>query len=135
MSTFSFNTVLHWSRIFVCIALGLTVGGLNARAQTEVAAANTNRMSPIWAAIYGAQDIDPNADPDGDGLSNWQEAVAGTDPFDAGSAPRISSFTVTNKTAQVRILGALGKCYELQATETICGRGGESNLWVAQAAV
>src|SRR5206468_1450552 len=120
-------------RIFVCIALGLTVGGLNARAQTEVAAANTNRMSPIWAAIYGAQDIDPNADPDGDGLSNWQEAVAGTDPFDAGSAPRISSFTVTNKTAQVRILGALGRGNDCQPTESIGGGGVECNLGDAHA--
>jgi hypothetical protein len=91
-------------------------------------------MSPVWEALYGAQGVDPNADPDGDGLSNWQEAIAGTDPFNASSVPRMSLFVITNKSAQVRILGALGKKYELQGSETICGNG-SNNTWVTEASL
>jgi uncharacterized protein (DUF1800 family) len=98
---------------------------------SESLAATT--ISPIWAALYGAQDIDPDADSDGDGLSNRQEAIAGTDPFDSKSAPRISVFTVTNHTAYVRIMGTLGKRYELQATEVLCGNSASN--WFVQAAI
>src|SRR5713101_3181437 len=90
-------------------------------AYSQIPALSGNTMSPVWESLYGAQGVDPDADPDGDGLSNWQEAIAGTDPFNASSAPRMSMFVITNKSAQVRILGALGKHYELQGNETICG--------------
>lgn len=91
-------------------------------------------MSPVWESVYGAQGVDPNADPDGDGLSNWQEAIAGTDPFNASSAPRMSMFVITNKNATARIMGALGKLYELQGSESICGNG-SSNTWVTEASL
>ena len=91
-------------------------------------------MSPVWESLYGAQGVDPNADPDGDGLSNWQEAIAGTDPFNASSAPRMSMFVITNKSAQARILGALGKLYELQGSETVCAIG-SSNAWITEASL
>ena len=42
---------------------------------------NGNGMSDVWEAVYNANGINPNADPDGDGFSNLQEAVAGTNPF------------------------------------------------------
>src|SRR5256885_17107494 len=105
MSTFSSKSVPHWSRVFPCIALLLTADGLNPTLQADVVAGNTNRISPIWAAVYGAQDLEPNADPDGDGVATWLEAIAGTDPFEAQSTPRLSVFAVTNRTAQAAILG------------------------------
>jgi uncharacterized protein (DUF1800 family) len=98
------------------------------------AALSGNTMSPVWESLYGAQGVDPDADPDGDGLSNWQEAIAGTDPFNAGSAPRMSMFVITNKSATARIMGALGKLYELQGSETICGNG-SNNTWVTEASL
>ncbi|MDB4500664.1 DUF1800 family protein [Akkermansiaceae bacterium] len=43
---------------------------------------DTNGLSDIWEALYGAKGSDPAADSDGDGLSNARESIFGTDPFD-----------------------------------------------------
>ena len=52
---------------------------------------NSNGVSDVWEWTYKAYGIDPNIDSDGDGYLNWQEAIAGTSPFDSNSYPRISS--------------------------------------------
>src|SRR5215468_5236855 len=131
MSKFRLGNSLRLSKV-ASLLFALSLGRL-AHAQIP-AAVSGNMISPVWESFYGAQGIDPNADPDGDGLSNQQEAIAGTDPFNAGSAPRMSMFVITNKSAQVRILGALGKKYELQGSETICGNG-SNNTWVTEASL
>ncbi len=46
---------------------------------------NGNGMSDIWELVYGAQGLDPQADTDGDGMTNLQESIAGTNPFSATS--------------------------------------------------
>lgn len=42
---------------------------------------------------FGTTNVDANADPDHDGMSNLQEYLAGTDPNNAASNLRITSFT------------------------------------------
>jgi Protein of unknown function (DUF1800)/PA14 domain/CHRD domain/Bacterial TSP3 repeat/Putative Ig domain len=130
MSKFRFETPSHWARV-ACLYSFLAFGHFSF-AQVPVVTGNT--LSPVWESLYGAQGVDPDADPDGDGLSNRQEAIAGTDPFNAASAPRMSMFVITNKSAQVRIMGALGKLYELQGSEIVCGLS-SSNTWITEASL
>lgn len=65
---------------------------------------------------------DPNADPDGDGLSNLQEYLAGTDPTNAASRLQFLPFntlpTGTNA-VQVNWLSAPGKVYWLESATNL----------------
>ncbi len=79
---------------------------------------NHNGMSDIWELVYGATGVAPQADADGDGFSNLQESLAGTNPFDSNSYPRISYVVSTNGSFQATAAGALGKVYQLQSINT-----------------
>jgi len=74
---------------------------------------NGNGMSDVWEWIYNATNLPPSADPDGDGVSNLGEAMAGTDPFNSNSVPKISlcSFNLTN--GNITIAAQFGKVYQL----------------------
>src|ERR1019366_6817824 len=72
--------------------------------------------SDIWEWVYSATNIDPNADPDGDGFSNLQEATAGTNPFDSNSYPHIPIMVYSTTNFSVTLPSALGKLYQLQST-------------------
>ncbi len=56
--------------------------------------ADGNKLPDDWEMNYfGATGVDPNADPDHDTFSNRDEYIAGTDPIDGGSYPRITQIT------------------------------------------
>ncbi len=92
---------------------------------------NVNGMSDVWEWIHNAGSLNPDADADGDGVPNRLEALAGTDPFDSNSVPRISPFGLSTTNITVSMTSALGKKYQLQSVE-ILGGPGASN-WVAEA--
>lgn len=48
---------------------------------------NGDGLCDIWQARYGASALHADADHDGDGFSQREEAAAGTDPFDPRSRP------------------------------------------------
>ncbi|MDA7494370.1 hypothetical protein N8485_06225, partial [Akkermansiaceae bacterium] len=50
---------------------------------------NKNGMSDLWEASFGAGDLKPTDDEDGDGLTNKDEAKLGTNPFDSKSNFRV----------------------------------------------
>lgn len=76
---------------------------------------NGNGMSDIWELIYGAGGLAPNGDADGDGMSNAAESIAGTNPFDSNSVPKISFIGYSGTNFTVNMPCALGKQYQLQS--------------------
>jgi phosphatidylinositol-3-phosphatase len=72
-----------------------------------------------WKQQYGLNPFDPTVatrDPDGDGLSNLQEFLAGTDPTNSASAFRITSVFGTGSDVSVSWLTGIGKTNALQWT-------------------
>jgi hypothetical protein len=70
-----------------------------------------------WKQQYGFNPFDPTvaaADPDGDGMSNLQEFLAGTNPLDATSAFRILSLVANPSGDIVTWSAASNKVYQLQ---------------------
>ena len=63
----------------------------------------------------------PDADPDGDGQSNLQEFLAGTDPTNASSCFQITSITVQSNGVGIAWMCGGGTTNVLQATSTING--------------
>src|SRR5216117_1689184 len=76
---------------------------------------NANGMSDVWELLFGAAGLAPNADADGDGVSNALESLAGTDPFDSNSVPRLSFTTPSSTNFTLSLPCALGKRYEWQS--------------------
>jgi hypothetical protein len=64
--------------------------------------------------FFGSTGINPNADPDGDGMSNLQEFLAGTNPTDAESSLRIVQVLGSNTNVRVDWSSADGRIYALE---------------------
>ena len=99
------------------------VFGLGALPSHAIIDTNENGMSDVWERIYNNGELfptddpfdpiyGPQADPDGDGWTNEQEAAAGTDPFDPNAPggmlqpkitfiPEVRADVDNNKTLQV----------------------------------
>ena len=103
---------LGWLKAFVLFGFALA---LTARAQ--MIDLNGNGMSDVWEWVYGVYGINPTADADGDGMSNLQEAIAGTNPTNALSVVR-SSVVVSGTNVYVSLASALGKVYQLQSSSS-----------------
>jgi hypothetical protein len=78
-----------------------------------------------WKQQYGLNPLDPtvaNADPDGDGLSNLQEFLAGTDPTNSASTFRITSMQAQGNDVLITWSAVTGKTYAVElATNTSDG--------------
>jgi hypothetical protein len=77
-----------------------------------------------WAAAgidWGAADSSPGADPDGDGLSNWQEYLAGTGPLNANSVLRISRIRPTAQGLVLLWPSVEGRVYALETASSVKG--------------
>jgi hypothetical protein len=82
-------------------------------------ALDSNGLPIAWELTYfGFTGVDPNADPDHDGMSNYQEYLAGTDPNDASSNLRITaeSFASGGTNAALTWNSVLTRYYYIQKT-------------------
>jgi hypothetical protein len=78
---------------------------------------DTNGLPIAWELInFGHTGVDPNADPDGDGMNNREEYLAGTNPNDPNSDLEITAFTAApgGTNATVTWESVLTRNYHLQ---------------------
>ena len=61
------------------------------------------------------------ADPDGDGLTNWQEFLAGTDPQDANSVLQITSVRQTVDGLELTWKAVAGHSYKIALSANAAG--------------
>lgn len=71
---------------------------------------NQNGISDVWEIYAGAAGLNPAGDEDGDGASNIEESLAGTDPFDPSSVLRCG-LTLSRVTLQLGWPAQPGKVY------------------------
>ncbi|MEI7909860.1 MAG: hypothetical protein WCK77_09520 [Verrucomicrobiota bacterium] len=72
------------------LIFGALIFALSACPASAILDTNNNKLSDLWERKFNNNELfpegfDPQADPDGDGWTNEQEAIAGTDPFDSKS--------------------------------------------------
>lgn len=78
---------------------------------------NIGLLPASWQLQYfGRLGIDPNADPDHDGMSNYYEYLAGTDPTNPNSVFKIVSVSTGASGALIQWTSVQGKFYTLQRT-------------------
>jgi hypothetical protein len=75
--------------------------------------------NPPKAPGYTAAVFDPPVDTDGDGFSDEEEAVAGTDAGDPGSFPRINYFGKIAGGYEIIWTAVQGRTYEVQESENL----------------
>ncbi len=110
-----------WRVLFSSLRVFGLVCALFATARTSAQRVDLdgNGISDIWEWTYNVYGIDPNADIDGDGFPNWQEAIAGTDPFNSNSYPHITTFSYSPGNFSVTMPCVPGKVYTLEAVTNL----------------
>ena len=112
MRTLRFFRVGSWKSSILVLALLRSIGD-SAAASLDL---NKNGMDDIWEMVAASAPLTPNADPDGDGYTNLQESVAGTQPLDAASHPRLDLSVTDQGEVELRFARVAGKSYQLLST-------------------
>jgi hypothetical protein len=125
-----------------CYTLRLSHSGGAADQDTELALESApghawvlsapSKISPVvsddWKTNYfgstTSADADGDADPDHDGVPNWQEYLAGTNPLDASSQLKFSHVSASGKSSTVLAFQwetVAGRIYTIEASSTVQG--------------
>ena len=80
---------------------------------------NANQQSDIWEIHYGALSLPPLADNDHDGYSNALESVAGTNPLDSNSFPKLDMTPGAPNEVQLHWPSEKGKSYGIYGSTNL----------------
>ncbi len=89
--------------------------------------ADGDGLPDVWELAYyfdphsGAGDDGASGDPDGDGMTNGQEYLSGTDPRNASSYLKIEAISAASAATRIRFLAVAGKTYTLLYCDNIDG--------------
>ena len=80
-----------------------------------------NGLPDAWERRHFLQNggVDPQADPDGDGFSNREEYLSGTDPNDPGSPLYLSDFGASAAEISITWTGIAGRTYRVYRSEVL----------------
>jgi hypothetical protein len=80
-------------------------------------------LPDVWELANGtdAYSADADADPDGDGLSNWQEYLAGTHPLSAQSLLRVESLTLNGTSLTLEFYAVSNRTYSVLVSDSPAG--------------
>lgn len=79
---------------------------------------NGNQQSDVWESQFGAIGLTPGADDDGDGYTNLQESLGGTNPLDIMAFPALR-IGLSGTTVQPHWNALAGKRYNLLVSDTM----------------
>jgi len=102
-----------------------TPGSLNAGADTYSTAGDG--LPDEWKLAYGLDpaskdgDNGPDGDPDGDGMSNLQEYIAGTNPMDGNDYLKFTAHALNGKTFELSFQTHASRTYTIEKTTTLAG--------------
>jgi hypothetical protein len=94
---------------------------------TVVDDSDNDGMPDAWEAMFGLDSNnsqDRDLDTDGDGVSNYKEFIAGTDPTDPQSYPRIDALIVNTNEVELKFIAVSNRTYSIEYST-----GFESGLW------
>ena len=78
-------------------------------------------MSDVWEQKFSGQSLAPGDDEDGDGMTNLEESLAGTDPFSYASALAVTSSNYLNFSNVIEWTGKTGVHYQVEKSTTMAG--------------